>query len=186
MLRGSIVVFTFFLSMLILKQKKQPYSSLPLPLSQAPPSSSRSPQVSILRRICDIHRAHCRWHIVAFDSGTKVRQFASLNSSLPSTQLRAVPHHPASWSWGCFLLSPVNSVEPFKWWPSIFGIEFFPLRLSDIVDAQVFEEKQLKGRYQLSPAQVVGTEGCWGVIIMAGIVLPSMCAFKKPRPSSCC
>jgi hypothetical protein len=40
--------------------------------------------------------------------------------------------------------------------------------------AQVFEEKQLKGRYHLSPAQIVGTEGCWGVIIMAGIVLPSM------------
>jgi hypothetical protein len=63
---------------------------------------------------------------------------------------------------------------------------YSPFRLSDVVDAQVFEEKQLKGRYQLSPAQIVGTEGCWGVIIMAGIVLPSMCAIKCPRHSSRC
>jgi hypothetical protein len=46
---------------------------------------------------------------------------------------------------------------------------------------QVFEEKQLKGRYQLSPAQIVGTEGCWGVIIMAGIVLPAMCVNLHAR-----
>ncbi len=51
-----------------------------------------------------------------------------------------------------------------------------PLLLpSDRVDCQVFEEKQVKGPYQLSPAFTVGTEGCWGVVIMAGIVLPIMC-----------
>ena len=44
----------------------------------------------------------------------------------------------------------------------------------DLIAVQVFEEKQLKGKFQLSPAQIVGTEGCWGVILMAGIVLPSM------------
>ncbi len=46
---------------------------------------------------------------------------------------------------------------------------------SDNIDCQVFEEKQLKGPYQLSAAFTVGTEGCWGVVIMAGIVLPAMC-----------
>jgi hypothetical protein len=40
---------------------------------------------------------------------------------------------------------------------------------------QIFEEKQLKVvKCLLSPAQIVGTEGCWGVIIMGGIVLPIM------------
>ena len=48
-------------------------------------------------------------------------------------------------------------------------------------DVQVFEEKQLKGKFQLSPAQIVGTEGCWGVILMAGIVLPSMCVRTHRR-----
>ena len=51
--------------------------------------------------------------------------------------------------------------------------------MSQAADVQVFEEQQLKGRYQLSPAQLVGSEGCWGVIIMAGIVLPTMCVQRN-------
>lgn len=45
---------------------------------------------------------------------------------------------------------------------------------SNNMNAQIFEEKLVKGSFQLSEAQIVGTEGCWGVIIMAGIVLPIM------------
>ena len=45
---------------------------------------------------------------------------------------------------------------------------------SNNMNAQIIEEKLVKGSFQLSEAQIVGTEGCWGVIIMAGIVLPIM------------
>jgi hypothetical protein len=48
------------------------------------------------------------------------------------------------------------------------------------MNAQIFEEKQVKGSFQLSSAQIVGTEGCWGVIIMAGIVLPIMSVHVLP------